>query len=395
MIFFRKSFAVIIIAAVVLLNFSLLFILLAKTGRLENRIKMSSNAESSFNETVKASLVKIKDEINILRDVNNLPAADFPSFEESDAKQTANSNSISGYEIYYLAFEKLYSQHKKNEATEKLNKFFAEINPLLTKYKFVKDQKDFLLYLLSENNVYYSLEYDVEKKKIIAGFFPFENKSDISSAADFQAFVDRTYSKVKSLYEKAASEIQSVKNYINSEDIKKSFSEKRIKAVPITENKDIYNIKLFTISRINNQFIGTLSYSYKKEGFLISEKSFGNYEKMKDIILNIDIYIDTRTNEEKIVEQSVKDIKKIADDPSFKMFLESREYFLSTEPREDDEHLFFDFLPLAGGGKYIGSFAINKYTGEIYLTDFDAIQISSVKTLKIINSNKQDPKKKI
>ncbi|MCL2481717.1 MAG: hypothetical protein FWF38_08405, partial [Spirochaetaceae bacterium] len=384
MFFLRKYFIVAIITIAVILNFSLLFILVSRTTRLENRMTKSSNAESSFNETVKATLIKTKDEINILRDMVNLPSTSFPSFEEKDENRDANSDSVRGYEIYYIAFDKLYSQHKKNEENENLNKFSAEINPLLVKYKFQKEQKDSIVYLLSENNIYYSFEYSAEKNKIIASFFPFENKRDIVSVADFQTFIDDTYSKVKSLYQKAGSEIQSVKNYINSENVKKSFLEKRIKTIPIAENKDIYNTKLFSINRINNQFIGTLAYSYKKEGFLINDKFYGDYEKIKDIILNLDLYLDIRTNEERIIEQSIKEIKKIAEDPSFKMFLESRGYYLSLEPREDTEHIYFDFTP-QGSGKHIGSFAINLYTGEIYLTDFEEIQISSIKTLKIIS----------
>ncbi|MCL2704930.1 MAG: LCP family protein [Spirochaetaceae bacterium] len=394
MIFLRKYFIVFIITIAVLLNFSLLFILLSRTGRLENRMTKSSNVESSFNETVKATLVKTKDEINILRDMVNLPSTSFPSFEEKEENRDANSDSIRGYEIYYIAFEKLYSQHKKNAEMEKLNKFSVEINPLLTKYKFQKEQKDSVLYLLSENNIYFSFEYNAEKDNIIANYFPFENKSDIVSVTDFQIFIDDTYLKVKSLYEKSTSDIQKLKNYINSENIKKSFLEKRIKTIPITENKDLYNIKLFSINRINNQFIGTVAYSYKKEGFLLNDKFFGDYDKIKDIILNIDLHIDIRTNEEKIIEQSIKDIKKIAEDPSFKMFLENRGYYLSLEPREDTENIYFDFIP-KGNGKHIGSFAINLYTGEIYLTDFEEIQISSIKTLKIFSSDNQEQKKKI
>ncbi len=394
MFLLRKYLITIIAVIAILLNFSLLFILLSKTGKLEKRITMSSTAESSFNETVKTTLIKTSDEINILREILSLPAAAFPSFEENNEKSNANSNRAYGYEIYYTAFEKLYSQHTKNEAIGKLNKFISEINPILTKHKFLKDQKDALLYLLLENNIYYSLTYNIEKEKFAASFFPFENKTDIVSADDFQSFVDNTYPKVKSVYAKALSEISLLKNYINSEDVKKSFSEKKIKTLPVTENKDIYNTRLFTISRINNQPVGTISYSYKKEGFIINEKFYGDYEKSKNIILNIDDYIDIRLIEEKIVEQSVKDIKRMADDPSFKMFLESKGYYLSVNPREDSEHFFFDFLP-SGGGKYIGSFAINKYTGEIYLTDFEEIQLSSVKSLKTINPDNQNLKKKI
>ena len=371
----------------------MLFILLSRTARLEKRITLSSNAETSFNETVKATLIKVKDEINILRDVVNLPTTSFPSFEEKDTKRDGTTDIVRGYETYYIAFEKLYSQHKKNEEIEKLNKFSAEINSLSTKYKFIKEQKDSQLYLLSENNIYYFLEYNAEKNLFTTSAFPFENKTDIVSATDFQIFIDDTYPKVKSLYDKAISEILSLKKYFNSEDGRKTFSEKGIKALPVTENKDLAAIKLFTINKRNNQFIGTISYSYKTEGFLINDKFYGNFEKLKEIISNIDVHFDIRTIEEKTVEQSIKEIKMIAEDPSFKMFLESRGYFLSLNPREDLENLYFDFIP-TDGKKYIGSFAINKHTGEIYLTDFEEIQISSIKTLKIINSDNTEQKKK-
>jgi len=355
---------------------------------------MSSSEEALFNETVRANVIRMQHEVNILRDLANLPPTSFPSFNEHNERRGTNPNAVQGFEIFYHAFERLYSQHRRNQEIARINSFSAEIAPLLTRNNLTRDQRGSVLYLLSGNNVYYSIEYDAERDRIIASAFPFENKTNIISLTDFQAFIDSTLPRVRSIYQTAASEIQAVTNHINNPEVRRSFSEKRIRAVPITENNDFFNTRLFRIDRINNQFIANLSYSYEQRGFLINGNFYGNSERIKDIILNIEDHIDIRSNEERMVGQAIRDINRIAEDPAFKMFLEGRGYFLSLNPREDSLHIFFDFLPKAGGSR-IGSFAINKYTGDTSIKDFEEIHISSIRTLNMFNPTDQDQKKKL
>ncbi|MCL2295029.1 MAG: hypothetical protein FWC36_09220 [Spirochaetes bacterium] len=395
MFFLRKYFIAIIVIAAVLFNFILLFNLLAKTERLERRITMSSNAESSFRESVRPAILRMMNEINILRSVVHLPATTFPSIDEHDERRDTSSSIAQGFEIFYIAFEELYTQHKRNEALARLNSFNAEINPLLTRHRLTRDQRGFVVHLLSGDNIFYSIEYDLQRDRIVASYFPFENNTVVATAADFQNFINDTFSKVESFYERAASEIRAVRNFINSEEVRRTFSRLGIRAtpIPVTENTDMFNVRLFTIARLNNQFIGTVSYSHKRRGFFINENFYENFETIRNVILNIDTHFDVRRSEDRLTEQSKQEIRRMAEDPAFRMFLESRGFFLSSNPREDDVHIFFDILPV-NGGRLIGSFVINKYTGETFLKDFEGLQISSFRTL-MFNTNIQDPKKKL
>ena len=69
-------------------------------------------------------------------------------------------------------------------------------------------------------------------------------------------------------------------------------------------------------------------------------------------------------------------------DTSFALLLENNGLTLSTVFREDSDYYYLDLKN--SDGSSVGAFAIQKLVGEIYLTDWEDIPLSSLRTLEHI-----------
>ena len=110
----------------------------------------------------------------------------------------------------------------------------------------------------------------------------------------------------------------------------------------------------------------------------------------KEMLLDILSSADKRTYEEIKIDQSKERITQLREDSGFMSYLDSENLTLVETPREDNDYYYFDLVD--EGGSRLGSFAVQKMIGEIYLMDEDDVPISSLKTGTV---TAMDSKKKL
>ncbi|MDR1893651.1 MAG: LCP family protein [Spirochaetales bacterium] len=98
-------------------------------------------------------------------------------------------------------------------------------------------------------------------------------------------------------------------------------------------------------------------------------------------------------NSEKAAEEaSLAYIRELAGDPGFAAFLAGQELSLDLSGRQDE---FYDYFDLRGaGGEKLGSLAVQRHSGDIYIMDGDDVQISSFRTLGFSQSSLFDGEEK-
>ncbi len=379
--FIRKSYIIILLIFLALLNFTLLFIVINKTGKLEKHI--------TGNEDIRNTLIKTSDEINLLREVLGFP----PAFVSELNTGTENKNELNdrayGYEAYYSAFEKLYSDYKKQNLTNTLKKYLDSMKGYLDSYNLIIDQDsisdDVTFYLKKNGEAYYKLTIDSSSDQIKISSFPFEKYIDAGIEKSFKDFIKLSFNEIETSFAESLSVKAKTRAFIESTEIKKILSKDKIYAVPSTpvENDEDLIIKLYNLNRETGQTVGEVSYSYKNKKIVLNDIAFDNTEDFKIAIRNIKDVIDIKTDEEKMVKKSFDDISRMINDPSFKAYLEDKGFYIAEDPREDADYQYFDIRKLEDRTVLIGSFAIHKISGTIYLTDFDEVPVSSIKSFGI------------
>jgi len=114
--------------------------------------------------------------------------------------------------------------------------------------------------------------------------------------------------------------------------------------------------------------------------YRIENKYFNNYSNFYTSLKQFLLEADKRTKEIKVVDIAKEKVESILASDSFLSYLNQNGLTVSLGPREDNDYFYYDML--TEGNKIIGSFAVQKIIGDIYLMDPDDIMISSLKYLE-------------
>ncbi len=380
----KKTLSAFLIITFAIINLFMLLILIVKTERLEKLIpKMSDNI------TMEEAFIKTTDEINLLREMLDLPPTEIVSFVEED-KRNGDSEKVTGYEIYYSAFDTLYYGYKSARDKKELNLFLEKTKGITADYLLVSEQRESLSVLMLNDRDYYSIKAGEDNGTYMLSPFPFEKEYRLKTDNDFKKILENTFDNVKLIYDNADSDINKLKDYFNPAMLKRTALEKKIIIKPAmpAEQKDAFIINLYDIKGADNKTtLGTISYSYKTRGIMLNENIYTDFNQFKNAFINVENIVDIRTREEKILQNSFNDINQMIKDQSFKMFLENRGYYLSGETRQDNDYVYYDIMPLDKTQTRIGSYAVNKHTGYIYIIDFEEVIVSSFKSFVMNNIN--------
>lgn len=134
----------------------------------------------------------------------------------------------------------------------------------------------------------------------------------------------------------------------------------------ITNKDKSYSIKMY----LNGEY---LKYEIGTENFT-NYPDF--YKSLKQYILDSD----KRTEEIKIVDIAKQKVESIISSDSFLSYLEQNKLSVNLTPREDNDYFYYNITK--NNIEFIGSFAVQKIIGDIYLMDTEDIMISSLKYLE-------------
>ena len=112
-----------------------------------------------------------------------------------------------------------------------------------------------------------------------------------------------------------------------------------------------------------------------------NNNKFTDYNLLKTELLKEINSIDMRNNEQVLLDNAKNELEIKLSDPKFKEYLAQMELDVSEEARVDLDYYYYDVNHKSGDK--LGSIAILKKLGEIYLVDADEVPVSSLKTLSI------------
>ena len=157
-------------------------------------------------------------------------------------------------------------------------------------------------------------------------------------------------------------------NFLKKEKLELSeLQEITSKIFYILSNKDkSFSLKIYLDSINLSYELGTKKY----------EDYSDFYNSLKQFLLDSDI----RTGEIKVVDVAKEKVESILSADSFLSYLKQNNLLINLTPREDNDYFYYDISKESK--EFIGSFAVQKIIGDIYLMDTDDIMISSLKYLE-------------
>ncbi len=153
-----------------------------------------------------------------------------------------------------------------------------------------------------------------------------------------------------------------------------------------SENLEIENLKstttkiFYSIHNKDNSYSINIYLDSINLVFEVDNNKYSTFSNFYTSLNNFLLKSDKRTKEIKVVDTAKFRIESILVEDSFLSFLNQNNLSIGMLPREDNDYFYYDIFE--GKDTLLGSFAIQKIIGDIYLMDPEDIMISSLKYLE-------------
>lgn len=137
--------------------------------------------------------------------------------------------------------------------------------------------------------------------------------------------------------------------------------------------------------------IVSVTYNSFEDTFYLNNSSYNSFEFFKEELYRIISDYDPRPSDLIRIEELNKDIVSLSEDRAFLSILGRHDLIITTEPREDLDYYYYDIT--TKDGVKIGSYAVQKYHGILYLMDRDDVPLLSLRSLTLPSSSGEAKKK--
>ena len=179
-------------------------------------------------------------------------------------------------------------------------------------------------------------------------------------------------------------------NLVKNKDFKDFL---KIQNLEISEIENNTNKLYYIIHNKDKSFSLNIYLDRNDNTFEIEQNKFSDYNEFYKLLKQSLTEADKRTKEIKVVDITKLKVESVLSEDSFISYLEQNSLNIKLLPREDNDYFYYDIIE--DKNNILGSFAVQKIIGDIYLMDPDDIMISSLKYLKTTSDFESEPKAKI
>ena len=323
-------------------------------------------------DLLKQNILLLSNNTNELCSIAGLPQQNYISLMPEEINTQENNLP------YFRAFDILLDNYIQSENIEYFDAFLKsyEFESLINEYDFAVTSAGTVSVILKKHeNEYFNVFCD---NKSIIHIKSYLNReiNIISFSKELKNFIKKETTLINQHYINLKSLLTDFNSLTVDEDILNYLYEHKLHFSKLNEDASKY---YFAINQENGQSKLNINLNKKSVLFSIKDKEYKNINSLKSGIIKILDSIDLRTSEQIIIDFSKKKIADIQNDNSFITLLSSKNLTFEKIPREDNDYFYYDII--YNNGNSIGSIAIQKLIGEIYLMDKDDVTITSIKTI--------------
>ena len=330
------------------------------------------------NKLLEENIRLINDKSNEVRSILSLPEIDLVNSKLENLNTiTEKSNEILPF---YNAIDYIQSYSEKIKLendlhnllnTDGVREYLTKNRALLKKtgpvnYELIINTKLYLILKIDNSNI--SVETITESIKV------FSLKNIISNNNVLFNYIDSEILQINKFYNKYN------KLKISFVDLKSNnqfLQLLKTESLEISDLKTISDRLYYIIYNKDQSF--SLTVSLESLHFAFSSNKFTDFNDFYNSLKQFIVESDKRTEEIKVVDSAKLRVESVLAQDSFISYLDQSNLVIILEPREDNDYFYYDILDL--NQSLIGSFAVQKIIGDIYLMDPEDIMISSFKYL--------------
>jgi len=392
---FQKAFNAkwklfLIIAVVVLIVFLLSAIIsninAIDTKRILRNITEENNSNKTTLDTLQQTILLLANDTNAVRTQLGFSHRIYPVTEQN----IKNNEAISDDVLFFRALEKIYENNNKEKNSLILKEFKTNTDfvQLLNEKELTVIDKDVLQFtVIKKTNLFFQITINPTSSQIQIEDF-LKNTIEVSSFDNRAiAFIRKSINTLENHYLKFAQKIDELEAKINEPEIANLIKVKKISISTISEDYETAQLHM----SYNNESILACGINKRDLAFTFNNQKIKDITELIPKTIKAINAIELKSQIEDVIQTAHQKLLTIFKDKAFISLLTENNLTILQQPRQEYYFTFYDLLDKTK--TKIGSFAVDNYTGTIYITDKDEVQISSINALD--NLENQDQKKKI
>ncbi len=365
-----------------LMLFVLIFIQIAGLSgyvkKVNNVLVEEVRTQEETISLIKQSIVSMSMDNNEIRSYMDLPPKNYPIFNRVSPVSGKQNNQDKQVLGFYRGIDLLVDNYAIEKNKARIKSFYTcpEFQAFIKTNKLSIDKTDPLSVLIVRNkNIFFSIALSPGDDNFVVNSFLNETVKDRKYSAKIEKFMEKNLEKLNAHYKNIYDRYVDFKSTVVNKKISSRIKDLNIHFSRIKESYETYSLSLqrfhFNLKTFNlNKLTGS---------FIVEDKVYDSYEKFTTALSRLIPNIDIRTPEEVSADKAKERIDKIISDSAFKALLSGKKLHIAGIRREDNDNFYYDILNKKN--ELLGAFAVLKYSGEIYITDREDVQICSLESI--------------
>ncbi len=358
---------------------SILFFDLKKSYEPLNELYEELRVANAQSDELYTTLSMLIDDNRELRKMLNLPDRNYPDMRDEPLSEVSNSEEDNtNFLLYFQGVERILEQQEQERIILERESILSSVqlqNIIQSNSLKLEYQSNVLTLEDKFGRLFIQINLDVlDDANITYHILHGDGSEEHRSSIDAE-WLERNIAVLREHYRTYDVAKEELFGILNSSQLQRMFTAKGLNSV---KSKNTEMPATLSVRKQGHEFIH-ITLDPKDYAYVLGEHRF---EDSSELSQYVHILIRTTTfltPGEIRLEQNDEKLQNIFQDRGFKSHLQNQGLHLAETRREDGEHIFYDFLD--SDNQIVGSFALQKINGSIWLMDKDGTAISSLDSL--------------
>jgi hypothetical protein len=324
-------------------------------------------------DEIRKTLILMSQDSNELRTALGLPKKSYSSLNLLESENEEKSEDDLAY---FRALDLLQQKGMNEKYQARYDEIKKAIGEIVSEYELdMEDGPDFAFTVRQGRSSYFKISYIPLDEKIVISSFLDAKHEGKQVGDDTALFLRLNIEKLKNHYQRAAKRVSQIDTLVKEPVIQNLMVRKKVSMAGPSETEERY---IFTVTR-GKEILIDLGLNKENLDFTVCTQLFEDYEKFEKHLMQALKDLDTRNQSKINIDEIQMDMKSVFSATAFRDVLFSKGMNIDNENRESKEYIHRDILDRAENR--IGSFAIQKRSGEIFVLDSNDVPLCTLGSL--------------
>lgn len=346
---------------------------LFENGRLNKTLTSNVRETAVGLDEIRQALLLLSQDSNELRQAVGLPQRFYSSlnpFAREDVKVRENDLA------FFRAIDLLNNKRNLKKYSVEYHAIKSAIRELVTAYNLeIIDTENFSMIISKGGDTFFKVMYLPEERKILIKSFLDVYYESGRIGDETKRFLESNIEGLSHHFRSAKLELSKIDTLRKKNAVRKLLKQNGLSIAGPIETEEQY---LFTITR-GSESLADFGLRKKTNTLLLNARAVDNYDELEKLLIDLIGNLDTANYFQTKMIEVQNNMNHVFSATAFVDVMRAKGMQTSEKTRESNEYIHYDVLDERD--RRIGSFALQKGSGDIFVLDSDDLPICTLQSL--------------